>query len=217
VIEHDMAHRNGRLGLRWEEGAALAGFFLLFTLGIGFGINWHFRTYFTRNGAGLLLIVASLYLATAFRDAMSRGQPAGVGWWLRHALGFTRDWWPFVALIVLYENLLPLVGRVHPALYDRLAMRLDVAIFGTAPSLWLQPLVTRGRTEWLSFFLPVAVCVAAHQRRAFVPARSARRFSRIFAGVHACRARRLRGLSARARDSGRAITLRSSTARRSAG
>jgi membrane-associated phospholipid phosphatase len=100
---------------------------------------------------GLLSLVAVLYSLFAVRNdaaAPSLSAAAVFG----RAQEFIRDWLPFVTLIVVYENLLPLIHHIRPGLYDEAALRADRWIFGETPSVWLEPFITRGRTEWFALF-----------------------------------------------------------------
>ena len=137
--------------LRLEEWLALVAFGVLGVLKWQFGGGVRWLTYFTVRGLGLFAALAVLYLATSIRHEHRLGRMrvrAVVG----HGLAFLRDFLPFVALIVIYENLLPLIGRIRPVLYDELAFRADLALFGATPSTWLAPLFTRARSEWFAFF-----------------------------------------------------------------
>jgi membrane-associated phospholipid phosphatase len=140
--------------LRWfrrEEKAALAALGILALLEWRFGGHPRLGTYFTRRGVGLLGVVALLYSRFAERDdaPVRRRSFASV---CHGATEFIRDWLPFVTLIVVYENLLPLIRSIRPSLYDEAALRADRALFGETPSVWLQPFITPGRTEWLALF-----------------------------------------------------------------
>lgn len=86
-------------------------------------------------------------------QARARGESPSPRWLGRRLVGFVRDWAPFVVLIAVYENLLPLVGRLRHVLYDEQALAVDLAVFGTShPGRWLASLASPGRTAWFAFF-----------------------------------------------------------------
>lgn len=62
------------------------------------------------------------------------------------------DWGPAILCIVVYENLHDVVKLVHPGTLDAALARLDLALFGVQPTLWLQPL----SRPWLTDLLTVA-------------------------------------------------------------
>jgi len=68
---------------------------------------------------------------------------------------FLRDWAPFVLLLTIYENLIWLVARVNPRLWDASLQRLDDLLLFGHSTFWLERFVTAGRTEWFSFFYNV--------------------------------------------------------------
>jgi hypothetical protein len=155
-LEHETQGRTRglavRVRLRLEEWTALGAFAILLALKARFGGGIRLLTYFTVRGLWLFVAVALLFLVAAVRHGRPRGARVTAAEVTRHALGFVRDFMPFVALIVIYENLLPLIGRMRPVLYDGLALRIDLLLFGTTPARWLVPLATRARTEWFAFF-----------------------------------------------------------------
>jgi membrane-associated phospholipid phosphatase len=79
-------------------------------------------------------------------------------------LGFRSGQWAGNGALMLYRSAL-LVGLQVPyfllrhllpaatsGTVDDMLLRLDTAIFGVAPSLWLDGQITPGRTEWFAFF-----------------------------------------------------------------
>lgn len=153
-VEQEKQRRAGGLParLRLEEGFALGALLLLLVLKAAFGGRVELLTYFTLRGLGLFVGLALLFLVAAIRHEQRRRGSVQATRIAGHAAEFGRDFFPFVALIVIYENLLPLIGRIRPVLHDELALHVDLALFGTTPARWLVPLVTRARTEWFAFF-----------------------------------------------------------------
>ncbi|MCS6900520.1 MAG: phosphatase PAP2 family protein [Myxococcales bacterium] len=56
------------------------------------------------------------------------------------------------ALQIPYFLLRDLLPAAITGTVDDMLLRLDTALFGVAPSLWLDGLITPGRTEWFAFF-----------------------------------------------------------------
>lgn len=63
----------------------------------------------------------------------------------------TRDWMPFILLILVYENLHDLVKVIRPELADKTLMRIDEFIFGVEPTLWLQEFINPLLTDFMAF------------------------------------------------------------------
>jgi hypothetical protein len=143
----------GRFKLRLEEICALASLLLLAALKVHFGGGVLWATYFTRRGLGLFAVVGLLFLGLSLSRArgLDKGAPLALTL-LRRGVEFVRDWAPFIFLIAVYENLLPLIGRFRSTVYDPLFLQADIALFGVTPSVWLEPLVTPARTQWFAFF-----------------------------------------------------------------
>ncbi len=108
-------------------------------------------TWFVERGLGLFGVILGLsVLFAALRVLRSRERRL---WPLLGApLSLARHFGPFVVLLVAYENILGLVGRLRPVLYDETLMRLDLLLFPQHPTLWFESLVTPERTAWFSFF-----------------------------------------------------------------
>lgn len=114
------------------------------------------QTWFVQEGLRLFcwMLVCS-GLLTALRRARGPGlRPSwfGLAPLVLAPLSLARHFLPFVTLLVGYENVLHLVGRLRPVLYDETLMRLDLLGFRQHPTQWLEAFVTPGRTAWFSFF-----------------------------------------------------------------
>lgn len=158
--------------LRVEEllaGAGLVLFWVLERLRVSVFDLW---TQFFREGLRFYLGLAGLVVAVeAVRAGRSllaarRAAPdtpavgsaslpramANIGLAL---LRFLRDWAPFVLLLTIYENLIWLVVRLNPRLWDAALQRLDDLLLLGHSTFWLERFVSAGRTEWFSFFYNV--------------------------------------------------------------
>lgn len=136
---------------RSEERWAAVGLALLLALKLRYGGSVDWTTYFTQRGLGLFAGLAWAYVALSVLRERRPGARSAMEL-VRRGTEFVRDWTPFVLLIVTYENLLPLIRHVRPALYDPAFLIADTLLFGTTPSVWLEPFVTRARTEWFATF-----------------------------------------------------------------
>jgi len=150
------------LVLRFEEVAVLLGlglFLVLEQLQIARLDLW---TQFFREGL-------RFYVGLAGGVVAVEGLRRGLGAWRRGDRGaallrglapqllgvaarFLRDWAPFVLLLTLYENLIWLVARLNPRLYDAALQQLDDWLSWGHSTFWLERFVTPGRTEWFSLF-----------------------------------------------------------------
>lgn len=63
-----------------------------------------------------------------------------------------RDWMPFILCILSYANLHHLIHLVNPVDRDDVLLRIDAWLFGTQPSLWLEPYVR----PWLTTIMAQA-------------------------------------------------------------
>lgn len=64
---------------------------------------------------------------------------------------FLRHWYPLVLFILLYEETRPLIHMVFPHSFDPLINRLELALFGIYPTVWMQKFVCFGLNECLMF------------------------------------------------------------------
>lgn len=59
---------------------------------------------------------------------------------------------PLVAVLAFYFNLRPILPLINPVSYDSALYRLDLAIFGLEPTLFLEPFTSARVVEWFAFF-----------------------------------------------------------------
>jgi membrane-associated phospholipid phosphatase len=84
-------------------------------------------------------------------------------WVLKEVLKVTRDWSPFIVLVLVYENLHDLVKVIRPEAVDDALMRIDGWIFGVQPTVWMQRISNPVLTDYMAFvyalyfLLPVSV------------------------------------------------------------
>jgi len=113
----------------------------------------------------LLVIIATRFftrLHTASGDAAARRAA------VREALVIARDWVPLILLILVYENLRGLTGKIRPDDIDHALWAADVAIFGVEPTLWIQRFINPWLTDYfafaymLYFILPLALATALY-------------------------------------------------------
>lgn len=107
------------------------------------------------HGSTLLppLVMAALLagsLMAGLRDILA-GDAAARRRFVARALTVMRDWSPLIMAMVVYDNFHDLTRIVRPHPVDATLARLDQALFGVEPSLWLQPLTRPWLTEYLSF------------------------------------------------------------------
>jgi len=103
--------------------------------------------------AGVLLVVLVLL---AQRTTTSRSQ--AVAW-------FFRNWYPWLGLAVGYKEMSILIPAIRRSDADAALARLDLALWGVHPTVWLERIQTHALTEFLqitySLFLPMLLLVAA--------------------------------------------------------
>jgi membrane-associated phospholipid phosphatase len=64
---------------------------------------------------------------------------------------FFRHWYPLVFFILLYEGTRPLIHMIFPHSFDPLVNRLELALFGIYPTVWMQKFICLGLNEFLMF------------------------------------------------------------------
>lgn len=114
--------------------------------------------------AGYFLLAAALTAIAMFRNRPGSGNAA----FYLH-VGFT-----VVMVLMLFNSLGQLIPHVRPVTYDQELIRIDHALFGVHPTVWMERLVSPVLTAVLQFayisyyFIPVAlgVTLIAHGRRA---------------------------------------------------
>jgi len=85
----------------------------------------------------------------------------------------TRDWSPFVLLILVYENLHDLVKTIRPEPVDGTLMWIDEKIFGIEPTLWLDKFINPVAVDWfaftyaLYFFLPATLAFLVYYKKRY--------------------------------------------------
>jgi membrane-associated phospholipid phosphatase len=81
------------------------------------------------------------------------------------------DWLPAILCIVVYENLHDVARLVHSDTYDARLARIDLWMFGTQPTIWLQRLVSPWFTDVMAFaygsyfFTPTILATLLYVRR----------------------------------------------------
>jgi membrane-associated phospholipid phosphatase len=64
---------------------------------------------------------------------------------------FFRHWYPLLFFILLYEGTRPLIHMIFSHSFDPLVNRLELALFGIYPTVWMQKFVCLGLNEFLMF------------------------------------------------------------------
>jgi membrane-associated phospholipid phosphatase len=97
----------------------------------------------------LLVVVAERALASRFRPVAS----------------FFRHWYPWLAVGVAYKEMGILIPAIRRSDADAALARLDIALWGVHPTVWLERIQTTALTEFLqitySLFIPALLLVAA--------------------------------------------------------
>ena len=92
-----------------------------------------------------------------------RGEPTD--YWQR-IKEVTRDWAPFIGLIIVYEHLYMYTGLIRKDRLDALMMKWDIAIFGMEPTQWAGRFAHPFLTNFFAimynmyFPLPLFLCIA---------------------------------------------------------
>ncbi len=90
---------------------------------------------------------------------------------IRESLTIIRDWLPIILLILVYENLRLLTGRIRPDNIDAYLYSADVALFGVEPTIWAQQFVNPWLTDYfafsytLYFFFPLILATTLYVRK----------------------------------------------------
>ncbi len=69
----------------------------------------------------------------------------------RDAWSMFKDWFPFILCVLIYENLHDTVKLVHPETLDGVLARMDEALFGVQPTIWLQRITNPWLTDYMTF------------------------------------------------------------------
>lgn len=128
-----------RIAMRLGPDLIVLGFFTLVFIALAIG----FHAKLALNRSTVILPLLFTLVITAGAAISAAGDPARRRQRIREVL---RDWAPFVALNFVYENLRMYTGLIRSVPIDPALDRLDRALFGVSPTLWMQkiqsPLVT---------------------------------------------------------------------------
>ena len=86
-------------------------------------------------------------------------------------LRIVADWLPAILCIVVYENLHDVARLVHSDTFDAGLARIDMWMFGTQPTIWLQRIVNPWLTDVMAFaygsyfFTPTILATLLYLRR----------------------------------------------------
>lgn len=119
-----------------------------------------------RFAGGVLRIgVALLCAAILYLSARRRPDPGSIVFILRQTL-------PFLLCVLIYTNLHDTIGFINPSDIHPSLLALDIWLFGVEPCLWIEPFISRERTEvfqalYMSFAIvaPAVPLTLLFQRR----------------------------------------------------
>ena len=87
----------------------------------------------------------------------------------RIALGTVRDWIPLVLVATVFDNLEDYTGIIRKVPIDDWLYRIDVAVFGVEPTVWIKKLYHPLVTDWMALcygiffivpmFLGISLCL----------------------------------------------------------
>src|SRR5439155_16078662 len=85
------------------------------------------------------------------------------------ALGTVRDWLPLVLVATVFDNLEDYTGIIRKVPIDDWLYRIDMAVFGVEPTVWIKKLYHPLVTDWMAFcygiffmvpmFLGITLCL----------------------------------------------------------
>ena len=84
----------------------------------------------------------------------------------RIVVGTVRDWLPLVLVAAVFDNLENYTGVIRKLPIDGWLYRVDVAVFGVEPTVWIQKLYHPLLTDWMAtcygifFVVPMALAIA---------------------------------------------------------
>jgi len=84
-----------------------------------------------------------------------------------------RDWLPVIFLVMVYETLRDYTGLIRPDYIDDTLYRLDVAIFGVEPVLWIQKFIHPFLTDYFTLMyilyivLPLGLAAILYRARRY--------------------------------------------------
>ena len=114
------------------------------------------------HGTALLLKYSGLALVLTLLWWMDQGR-----FWLARGL---HAFYPIVFIPILFDSFADLLPWVSPIVRDPVLIQLDLALFGTHPTVWLERFIHPWLTEILTwayatyYFLPVVLVVALYWR-----------------------------------------------------
>jgi membrane-associated phospholipid phosphatase len=89
-----------------------------------------------------------VFAAVSHCSAVRRG--VAIEPYLNRAGRILRDWFPLILLTMVYETLRDYTGLIRPDYVDARLYRLDVAIFGVEPVIWIQRFINPFWTDYMS-------------------------------------------------------------------
>ena len=103
------------------------------------------------------MVVPVLFLGYMMHVLASLLKSSSEGGEFKRALAFTRDFFPLIAVFLLYQSLSVYNGQdmihiVNPADRDTALMSVDQTLFGFQASVWMQRFIAPELTEVMGFF-----------------------------------------------------------------
>jgi membrane-associated phospholipid phosphatase len=160
-----------RAGLFSRLGPDLTLLFFFTAIFVAMAFVWGAKPNFNNLTIIMPLIVyGGILIFTAIWHVRRRlrGEPADYWARIREA---TRDWAPFIGLIIVYEHMYMYTGLIRHDRLDGLMMKWDVAIFGVEPTQWAGRFAHPALTNFFAvmynmyFPLPLFLCIALVLRR----------------------------------------------------
>ena len=117
----------------------------------------------------LIVIVVSRIIAQRHRFATGDSEVRHEV--IRESLIIIRDWLPIILLILVYENLRLLTGKIRPDNIDSYLYAADVALFGVEPTIWARQFINPWFTDYfafsymLYFFFPLILATTLYVRK----------------------------------------------------
>jgi len=123
--------------------------FALFALGVSYGAHWIWK-----EGPIYLSAAAALAMVLVRFFADARAILADTGGARREfgaaASRILRDWGPLFLVAIVFENLETYTGLIRTVPVDDVLYRLDLAIFGVEPTVWMSKLDIGVLTDWFA-------------------------------------------------------------------
>ncbi len=157
---------------RWlgPDYTVLLVFALLFVvLAFVYGARWNF---FNLTIFGALGMAAVFVGGTAVMHArrLWRREPGAIAYFKRRSLEVTRDFGPFIGLMLVYEHLYMYTGVIRQGRIDASLMAADITLFGVEPTLWIGKVAHPVLTDifavaYASYFpMPLFLCLVLQLR-----------------------------------------------------